>query len=100
MRILLTSNASHDPPRGGATRSNLIWLEHLAAAGHECRVLAPAAGESFRSTRNGVSIHSIQDFGRQRGVLTEEIRIFGPDWVLVSSEDLSHALLREASDAA
>jgi len=34
MRILLTSNASYVPPRGGATRSNLLWLEHMAAAGH------------------------------------------------------------------
>ena len=33
MRILLTANASYVPPRGGATRSNLIWLDHLAAPG-------------------------------------------------------------------
>ena len=33
MRVLLTSNASYDPPRGGSTRSNLIWLSHLARAG-------------------------------------------------------------------
>jgi len=26
MRILLTANASYVPPRGGATRSNLIWM--------------------------------------------------------------------------
>jgi hypothetical protein len=32
MRILLTANASYVPPRGGATRSNLAWLERLAAA--------------------------------------------------------------------
>ena len=42
MRILLTANASYVPPRGGATRSNLVWLEILAAAGHACRVVAPA----------------------------------------------------------
>ena len=40
MRILLAANASYVPPRGGATRSNLVWLDHLAAAGHECRIVA------------------------------------------------------------
>ena len=39
MRILLTANASYVPPRGGATRSNLVWLNHLASAGHECRIV-------------------------------------------------------------
>ena len=40
MRILLTANASYVPPRGGATRSNLVWLENMAASGHACRVVA------------------------------------------------------------
>ena len=46
MRILLTANASYVPPRGGATRSNLLWLEHMAAHGHECRVVASALADS------------------------------------------------------
>ena len=33
MRVLLTANASYVPPRGGATRSNLVWLDHLTAHG-------------------------------------------------------------------
>src|SRR5574340_212664 len=33
-------------------------------------------------------------------LLRDQVREFRPDWVLVSSEDLSHALLREASAAA
>ena len=45
MRILLTANASYVPPRGGATRSNLIWMDHLAQAGHACRIVSGAAGE-------------------------------------------------------
>jgi glycosyltransferase involved in cell wall biosynthesis len=95
MRILLTSNASHDPARGGSTRSNLIWLEHLASNDHQCRVICP--GEAETSTRRkGVSIISIKDLVRRRTVLTEQIRAFEPDFVLVSSEDLSHVLLREA----
>jgi glycosyltransferase involved in cell wall biosynthesis len=99
MRILLTSNASHDPAAGGSTSSNLIWLEHLTAQGHECVVVAPGV-ETRRSMRNGVAIVSIENLVRRRAALTEEILAFGPDFVLVSSEDLSHILLREAASAA
>jgi glycosyltransferase involved in cell wall biosynthesis len=103
MRILLTSNASHDPARGGSTRSNLIWLEHLAAQGHQCLAVAPALdadAEPRRVVRNGVTIVSVNDLVRRREVLSEEIRGFAPDFVLVSSEDLSHVLLREAARTA
>jgi glycosyltransferase involved in cell wall biosynthesis len=99
VRILLTSNASHDPARGGSTRSNLIWLEHLTSQGHECLVVAPGV-ETRTSVRNGVTLVSIQGLVRRRTALTEEIRGFLPDFVLVSSEDLSHILLREAASAA
>src|SRR5260221_1468346 len=99
MRILLTSNASHHPARGGSTRSNLIWLEHLASSGNECLVVC--SGEQTDTSRsNGVSIVSIKDLVRNRAVLTGRIRSFKPDFVLVSSEDLSHVLLREAYAAA
>ncbi len=37
---------------------------------------------------------------RRVHVLREQIREFRPDWVLVSSEDLGHALLREAHHSA
>ena len=99
MRILLTSNASHDPAKGGSTRSNLVWLERLAAGGHACQVVCSGAGES-RSARNGVSILSVADLVRRRGALTREIETFRPDFVLASSEDVSHLLLREAYGAA
>ena len=98
MRILLTSNASHHPARGGSTRSNLVWLEHLAASGHECRVVC--SGEQAEACHSGVFIRPVRDLARNRGVLTGEIRGFKPDFVLVSSEDLSHLLLREAYAAA
>src|SRR4029453_14237303 len=52
------------------------------------------------TTRNGVSIFSVRDLVLNRAVLTEQIRGFEPDFVLVSSEDLSHVLLREAYAAA
>ena len=103
MRILLTSNASHDPARGGSTRSNLIWLEGLAANGHACQVVCPAlepTAEESRRVRKGISILSVKDLIRRRGILAREIQSFQPDFVLVSSEDLSHLLLREAHDAA
>jgi glycosyltransferase involved in cell wall biosynthesis len=118
MRILLTANASYLPPRGGATRSNLLWIEHLAASGHECRIVASALADtaekreqawqeqmdvdwSSEVTRRGnIAIYSIAERGRQLAVLREQIRDFQPDWVLVSSEDLGHVLLRAASQKA
>jgi glycosyltransferase involved in cell wall biosynthesis len=125
MRILLTANASYLPPRGGATRSNLLWLEHLAGSGHECRVVAslladraekrdqireegvhldwsPAAPEPGVevSRRGNIAVWSVAERSRRLAVLREQIRDFRPDWVLVSSEDLGHVLLRAASQEA
>ena len=120
MRILLTANASYVPPRGGATRSNLVWLEILAGRGHECRVVAPALSSAVvaeqardeeidrrwtrefsgagvdRLERKGVAVYAVADRTRVVPFLREQIRDFAPDWVIVSSEDLGHVLLREA----
>ena len=96
MRVLLTSNASYEPPRGGSTRSNLIWLEALVAAGHQVRVVCPAHDEAGETTRRGIAIVRVPDLTRHVHHLAAEIERFKPDWVLVSSEDLSHVLLREA----
>src|ERR1039457_2614560 len=107
MRILLTANASYVPPRGGATRSNLLWLEYMAARGHECRIVAAALAEGAakrvqmaqegldRQTlvERGVELYEVAERARQAAVLRRQIREFQPDWVLVSSEDLGHALL-------
>jgi len=114
MRILLTASASYVPPRGGATRSNLLWLEHMAARGHACRVVAGALAESPGKRaqmaqegldqqtlmERGVEVHEVAERARQSSVLRQQIREFQPDWVLVSSEDLGHALLREAHESA
>jgi glycosyltransferase involved in cell wall biosynthesis len=125
VRILLTANASYLPPRGGATRSNLLWLEHLAGAGHPCRVVASALGDTDEKRdqmahervhlewsradagpgveawrRGGITVYAAAERARQMSVLREQIREFQPDWVLVSSEDLGHVLLRTASQAA
>jgi glycosyltransferase involved in cell wall biosynthesis len=122
MRILLTANASYVPPRGGATRSNLLWLENMAAAGHACRIVAAAlpatatreqlANESLdweslgrrdgveTLERGGIRIYAVAERSRQAAVLRRQIHEFQPEWVLVSSEDLGHGLLREAHHSA
>jgi hypothetical protein len=96
MKVLLTSNASYAPPRGGSTRSNLVWLRHLAAQGHACRVVSASLGEDSECTQEGIGILSVKDLARRTTVLHQEIQQFAPDFVMVSSEDLSHVLLREA----
>jgi glycosyltransferase involved in cell wall biosynthesis len=101
VRVLLASNASYDPPRGGSTRSNLAWLRRLAARGHACSVAASALGREPRSSLiDGILIHSVPSLSLHAAELGRRIREFQPDWVLVSSEDLSHTLLREAARTA
>lgn len=101
MRVLLTSGASYAPPRGGSTRSNLAWLRVLVASGHDCHVVAAADPQYVRdqptiSYDSGVVIHSADDPGAERELLRRHIAEFDPEVLLVSSEDLSHVLLREA----
>ncbi|HWR51153.1 MAG TPA: alpha/beta fold hydrolase [Bryobacteraceae bacterium] len=121
MRILLAANASYVPPRGGATRSNLVWLEALAAHGHECRVVSALLGrnpaerkrqldkeelhvevlhaeDGYEVMRHGkLEVHAASEPARRNEILREQIRTFQPDWVLVSSEDVGQVLLAEAS---
>jgi glycosyltransferase involved in cell wall biosynthesis len=97
MRILLTANASYAPPRGGATRSNLIWLDQMARTGHACRIVCGASGTGARfGYHESIAVDSVEDPARRIQALRRQIREFTPDWVLVSSEDLGHGLLREA----
>lgn len=104
MRVLLVSNASYAPPKGGSTRSNLIWLEALARAGHMCRVVCPPAAdaglEREEVQHDNVTVVRVRQLARHASLLTTEVEAFHPDWVLVSSEDLSHLLIREAHRAA
>ncbi|MGE5487949.1 MAG: alpha/beta fold hydrolase [bacterium] len=120
MRILLAANASYVPPRGGATRSNIVWLETLAERGHECRVIAALlprdaesvkqlrdeqvdtelleAGPGWEAVRRGkLTVFSAADPARRNELLARQVREFQPDWVLVSSEDVGQVLLGEAS---
>ncbi len=122
MRILLAANASYVPPRGGATRSNLVWLDLAAEAGHECRIVAAELAQDRAGRldqlrdeeielvaldtgrqdgveivrRGAVTVCSAADPGRRTLLLREQIAGFRPDWVLVSSEDLGQVLLGEA----
>lgn len=101
MRILLTANASYVPPRGGATRSNLIWMDQMAAAGHTCRIVCGAGGEGAELRfHSSIAVFAVEDPSRRIQVLRQQICEFQPDWVLVSSEDLGHGLLREARHSA
>jgi glycosyltransferase involved in cell wall biosynthesis len=101
MRILLTATASYAPPRGGATRSNLIWLDHLARAGHECRIVCGASGPGAELRfHESIALLPAEDPARRTHLLRQQIKEFSPDWVLVSSEDLAHGLLREAHHSA
>ncbi|MEN6537057.1 MAG: glycosyltransferase family 4 protein [Bryobacteraceae bacterium] len=122
MRILLTANASYVPPRGGATRSNLVWLDGLAKAGHACQIVASElandptgkleqirneeirilashidSSDGIEVVRRGpIHVYSAADPSRRSRLLRDQIRGFDPDWVLVSSEDLGQVLLRQA----
>jgi glycosyltransferase involved in cell wall biosynthesis len=114
MRILLASSASHFPPRGGSTRSNLAWLDALAAHGHACRViggaLTPHTAEETAQLRRETEdqdtgrtaheIYAVADPVKRATVLKNQIREFQPDWVMVSSEDIGQALLRAANEGA
>src|ERR1017187_1176580 len=101
MRILLTANASYVPPRGGATRSNLVWMDRMAGAGHACRIVCGASGEGAELRFHAsIAVFAVEDPSRRIQVLRQQIREFQPDWVLVSSEDLGHGLLREARHSA
>ncbi|HYO81886.1 MAG TPA: glycosyltransferase family 4 protein [Bryobacteraceae bacterium] len=97
MRVLLAANASYAPPKGGSTRSNIVWLDDLARRGHQCRIIAAGADGS---TSGGVPIRGVADLSRNAGVLRDEVASFSPDLVLISSEDVAHTLLREAAAAA
>ena len=101
MRVLLAANASYAPPRGGATRSNLIWLDHMARSGHRCRVVAGASQEGAELPLDrSIAVSTIAQPAARVEALRREIHEFAPDWVLISSEDLGHALLREARHSA
>ncbi len=101
MRILLAANASYEPPRGGSTRSNLAWLRQLKARGHELQVISLEEGSTPSTVESsGIVIRRVPELTRHASVIREVAAEWRPDWLLVSSEDLTHRLLREAFAAA
>jgi glycosyltransferase involved in cell wall biosynthesis len=63
-------------------------------------VVCPSAGEVGETAEDGIAILRVADLALHAERLTEEIRMFRPDWVLVSSEDVTQRLLRAAERGA
>jgi surfactin synthase thioesterase subunit/glycosyltransferase involved in cell wall biosynthesis len=73
----------------------------MSRAGHECRIVCgpPEEGAAY-APHASLAIFPVADPAARVERLRREILDWRPDWVLVSSEDLSHALLREAHHSA
>lgn len=63
-------------------------------------MVSAALGEDQESGSSSIQIRSVRNLAQRSSVIPEEIRNFEPDYVLVSSEDLSHILLRAVGRAA
>ncbi|HEY0604427.1 MAG TPA: glycosyltransferase, partial [Herpetosiphonaceae bacterium] len=123
MKLLLTQKAIYNTTLGGAPKANRILIEGLAARGHDCRVVAPAAAQTISAAelraqleREGlnviaasaeavvyrhadVEIHAIADITVLRAYLRRQIETFAPDWTLASTEDPAQVLLEVALEA-
>jgi glycosyltransferase involved in cell wall biosynthesis len=125
MRILLAQNMFHVPAHGGANKATRVLLETLAAAGHDCHVVAPATGvqstldtaelyaylrgHGAQPTDDGVAVvyelrgvrgHALVRpsgfVGRVRSLAAD----LDPDWILVPAEDPARLALGAALSAA
>jgi amino acid adenylation domain-containing protein len=121
VKLLLTMNLPYLPAIGGANKANRFLAEDFARKGHQIVVVVPMLGTPGRLTPaqfldaltaqglrvtsaagvnsfnlNGVEVHAVLDPARLRQHLVEQIHVFEPDWIIVSSEDPSQNLL-EAS---
>jgi glycosyltransferase involved in cell wall biosynthesis len=64
-----------------------------------CPTVDPSLPDTESTDASGVRILSVRELSRRTAVLGDRIRSREPDWVLVSSEDVAHVLLREAYGA-
>jgi len=121
MRILLTMNVPYFPAHGGANNSNRLLLESLAERGHAVRVVVPALGvpplfthdelmadlardgvvltqdpAAFVFTINDIETHAVKEASQLRGYLKQQLDLFRPDFIIVSTEDPSQTLLDAA----
>jgi surfactin synthase thioesterase subunit/glycosyltransferase involved in cell wall biosynthesis len=79
----------------------MVWLDLLARAGHACRVICGPSGEGAAfPCAASLEVVPVADPAERADRLRHEIAEWKPDWVLVSSEDLGHSLLREAHRSA
>ncbi|GAB1543625.1 hypothetical protein NUACC21_63000 [Scytonema sp. NUACC21] len=121
MKLLLTMNLPYTRSHGGTNRSNRFLAENLAAKGHSICIVVPALATpssidyeqflrdlveqriDFHTTEiatvftlNSVEVHAVKNPSQLRNYLINQIKIFQPDWTLVSSEDPSQNLLSAA----
>lgn len=122
MRILMAQNLVYVPGFGGASKSNQLLLESLAARGHECYALVPAFGAQGCVTRSdfhaelqrrgiplrrsdavvdvfalrGVTVLAVARKGMLVPALLGAVRELAPDWIVIASEDPGQALLGAA----
>jgi hypothetical protein len=88
VRVLLVQNMPYVGGGGGAIRSNRIMLEQLAARGHHCRVVAPAAGSACGEyDLAGVHGLAVPSGGHLVRAVPQVIAEARPDWMLVPSDD-------------
>ncbi|MFI5906738.1 glycosyltransferase family 4 protein [Dactylosporangium sp. NPDC051541] len=97
MRVLLAQNMPYRPGHGGATKSNRLLLEELAARGHRC--VAVTRGEAGVHTVAGVEVFAAAG-PRLPKLVREVIAAEEPDRVLVPSDDPGLMVLGSALRAA
>jgi hypothetical protein len=122
MKILLAQNLPYIPTLTGSSKGNRLLLESLAAENIYCRIVTPASAlkgdngqvhllaelnrrgiepaiieaEVTVFALNGVEVHAVTGQNQLAGYLAEQVENFRPDWILVSSEDISNSLLKAA----
>jgi surfactin synthase thioesterase subunit/glycosyltransferase involved in cell wall biosynthesis len=121
MRILLAHNSLYYPSHGGGDISNRLFMEALAARGHECRVVArlsnfgdaeherflgelaerrvevkSAAGGVVVFDHGGVEVHVVTRNPNLRGYFAGQIPEFSPSVILASTDDPAQLLLETA----
>jgi glycosyltransferase involved in cell wall biosynthesis len=122
MKFLLGQNMVYQPTHGGASKSNRMLLEALAARGHSCLAVTPMGGvqgpagntlvhEQVGSAgtflpretggilsyiSNGVTVLALEDSRTLARHFRKQIAEFAPDWIIVTSEDTFSTLLSAA----
>ena len=119
MKLLLGHNSTYYPSQGGGDKSNRLLMEALAERGHAVRVVTRtgefgdgpdrAFAEALaqrgvsqsrgRFSLKGVDVHTLTRDPNLRGYFARQIAEFGPDVILVSTDDPGQLLLDVALEA-